>query len=85
MTFSSDCVLYGDYMSNPEQETILPKSFVQAQRDSEVTLLRFEDICELMHDYEDIYIYTSFAGCSGFTVISCNLPIYAGICRTDRS
>ena len=59
MTFSSDCVLYGDYMSNPEQETILPKSFVQAQRDSEVTLLRFEDICELMHDYEDIYIYTS--------------------------
>lgn len=59
LTFSSDCILYGNHVAEYGHGMALPESFAEAQDASESTLLRFEEICGLMHEYEDIYVYAS--------------------------
>ena len=55
LTFSADSILYGACCD----EAKLPVFFSEAQAHTELTLLRFEDICRLMQEYGDIYIYTN--------------------------
>lgn len=59
LTFSSDSILYAAYRNKAEGAVELPISFETAQRESDLTLLRFEDICGLLQTYSDIYIYAN--------------------------
>lgn len=59
LTFSSDSILYAAYRNKAEGAVELPIFFETAQRESDLTLLRFEDICGLLQTYSDIYIYAN--------------------------